>query len=117
MSIFKRIVPILLFHCPHCCRGATFSGLLQMNTTCPNCGIVFEREHGYFLNSMFIGYALDLIIFAIFFGILYLIGVVPLNAFVISALLVVLLIPVVFRYARVLWMHIDEVVDPREEQT
>ena len=116
MSILKRLVPIAFSRCPHCCHGAAFSSFLKMNRTCPHCGILFEREHGYFLNSMFIGYALNVIIFALAFGLAYLIGGDSFRSFVFAAILMVLMIPVVFRYARIIWMHVDEIVDPREEQ-
>ena len=87
-----------------------------MNETCPHCGILFQREHGYFLNALFIGYVLDVFVFAAAFSLLYLIGVESFLAFMLAIVVLLLAIPFVFRYARVLWMHIDEIVDPRQDE-
>jgi len=50
--------------CPRCRRGAMFStpmyGLQsqKINKTCPHCGLVFEREPGYFYVAMLVSYAM-----------------------------------------------------------
>jgi len=84
-----------------------------MHKACPNCGIVFEREHGYFLSSIFLGYVIN----GLLLGPVVLYGIWtdrlgqvawPLIA------AIALLAPFTFRYARVMWMHLDEVMDPRD---
>ncbi len=35
-----------------------FTGLLSMNRQCARCGLVYEREPGYFLGSIYINYGL-----------------------------------------------------------
>ena len=50
--------------CPRCRRGNIFSTTMYglksqaMNKTCPHCGLIFEREPGYFYVSMLISYAM-----------------------------------------------------------
>lgn len=110
---YNRPVAILLMRCPVCCQGATFHSLLGMHRDCPICGIHFERETGYFLNAMFFAYALGFLILAPTALYLYLRGVsTPWFAAIISAE-TLLLWPWVFRYSRVLWMHADQLMDPR----
>jgi uncharacterized protein (DUF983 family) len=50
--------------CPRCRRGDMFATPMYsfksqaMNKNCPHCGLVFEREPGYFYVAMFASYAL-----------------------------------------------------------
>lgn len=109
----RRILAVLTLRCPVCLQGKVFHSLLGMHKECPNCGVYFERETGYFLNSMFVGYAggfLLLIPSAIW---LYWLDVsVPVFALIVIAEVAVLW-PLIFRYARIIWMHLDQVLDPR----
>jgi uncharacterized protein (DUF983 family) len=58
----NRLFALLRQRCPVCLRGQVFTSLFGMHTHCPACGVKFERETGYFLNSMFIGYAAGFLI-------------------------------------------------------
>jgi len=47
-------------HCPRCGRGKLFRRWFRMLPDCPNCGLHFEREPGYWvgavaINTMVIG--------------------------------------------------------------
>ena len=44
--------------CPRCRQGPIFGGLIRTNEYCPQCGLRFEREQGYFLGAMYFSYAL-----------------------------------------------------------
>lgn len=50
--------------CPRCRRGDMFATPMYsfnaqvMNKTCPHCGMVFEREPGYFYVAMLVSYAM-----------------------------------------------------------
>ena len=57
---------ILRQMCPRCrsariFRKSIFTGFPRMHECCPNCGLKFEREQGYFLGAMYISYGLALI--------------------------------------------------------
>jgi uncharacterized protein (DUF983 family) len=88
--VFKRLQAILFQRCPVCLQGQLFTGVLAMHSHCPRCGVKLERETGYFLNAMFIAYSLGFLI------------------------LVVIVWPLLFRYSRVIWLHMDQVMDPRQ---
>ena len=110
-----RLAAVVKLHCPHCLKGRVFTGLLAMNEHCPNCGIEYEREHGFFMMSIFFGYVLGFLAAVPIFLILYLLHA-PLYAYLIGiTLTLVILSPLIFRYARVLWMHMDELMDPRPD--
>lgn len=42
--------------CPNCGWGRLFGGWLQMLRHCPDCGLAYYRESGYFLGAMIINY-------------------------------------------------------------
>jgi len=49
-----RIAAIIRQRCPRCFTGKVFRRLLDMNETCPVCGLRFEREEGYFTGAKFV---------------------------------------------------------------
>ncbi len=109
----KRLWALSRLRCPVCLRGKTFHSLFGMNKSCPECGIAFEREHGYYLNSMFIAYGLGFLI-VVPSAVLLAMRQVSIAFFSIFMVLEVIVIwPIVFRYSRVIWLHLDQVLDPR----
>src|SRR5262249_58508626 len=82
----------------------------------PVCGLVFEREPGYFFGAMYFSYAIAVLILVplyfladwLFPRMDYLL--VPLVAFIPY----LPLIPLVFRYSRVLWIYFDRGVRPSD---
>lgn len=111
----KRPAAILKLRCSHCLLGQVFASLWRMHETCPICGIRFEREQGYFMMAVFVGYVLSIALLVPVLLVLYLINVPPYLYVVASALLLFLLSPFIFRYGRVIWLHIDEILDPRRD--
>jgi uncharacterized protein (DUF983 family) len=109
----NRLVAILRCRCPICLKGPVFHSLLGTNKDCPNCGIHFERETGYFLNAMFIAYVIGFLILAPTMLYLYFKQVSNLVFTIVVTAELVLLWPWVFRYSRVLWLHADQLIDPR----
>ena len=86
-----------------------------MNETCPTCGLRFEREAGYFTGAMYVSYILALPVMAICVLAVYLFA--PRLSFeasiVVAALLFLPFVPALFRYSRILWIHLDQTVDPQ----
>ena len=86
-----------------------------MNTACPVCGLVFERESGYFAGAMVVSYAIDVPILAAMVIALILIGGLDaVVALIIGNTAYLVLVPFIFRYSRVLWLHLDWLIDPDE---
>jgi uncharacterized protein (DUF983 family) len=108
----RRLGAILLLRCSHCLQGRVFYGLFKMRERCPVCGIQFEREQGYFTMAIFIGYCFYwVLLIPLAYG-LYLLGLPLWQLMAIIIFLSIVLIPPVFHYARVVWLHIDEILSP-----
>jgi uncharacterized protein (DUF983 family) len=105
---------MLRLRCPICRTGKIFSGSLAMNEQCPSCRYVFEREPGYFLGAMVIGYTIALP------GVAMLAVIVRFFApwldweycFFAGFGFYLALVPAVFRYSRTIWIYIDNWLDP-----
>jgi len=122
MSTNSRLYSIAFNKCPQCHQGdffvtnSAFSRHFdRMHDHCPNCGLNFMPEPGFYWASMFVSYAFFTVwILATFFLVVvglevdldyYLMGLVP-SLF--------LLTPYFFRMARRTWLSIF--VSPRPQQ-
>ena len=104
---------ILALRCPRCRRGRLFRGLITMDASCAVCGLVYEREHGYFVGAMAISYGLAVVVLGSLFFVFALGLHLPLEGSLLAAGVVFLFtVPFVFRYARSLWIHLDRRMDP-----
>jgi uncharacterized protein (DUF983 family) len=109
----SRFRAILRRRCPRCLEGNVYGGWFRPLGACPACGLVYEREPGYFLGSFYISYALGVAV-----GIPTILFVFYANVpyywlFLVVAAWVGILSPLIVTYARTLWYHFDHVVDPR----
>ncbi len=77
------------------------------------CGLRFEREQGYFLGAMYIGYGLGIVTIAILAALLWMFLHWRIDKAVIWATLLFLpTAPFLTFFARVLWIYLDQSVDP-----
>jgi len=109
----RRILSLLRQRCPRCETGSPFSGLIRMHAACPVCGLQFEREPGYWMGSLYVNYAIAL---ALCLPLIVLLALAKASVPAIVAattIELVLLSPVIIRYARLIWMYIDQAIDPR----
>jgi len=84
-----------------------------MHERCPACGLRFEREPGYFLGAMYIGYGLALATIVTFSFMLSWFFHWALQTVVIGGVLLFLpLAPLLTVKARVLWIYLDQSIDP-----
>jgi len=110
-----NIRSILQGKCPQCHKGHVFKTFWKMNATCSHCNIRYQRESGYFSMAIFVGYflagavALPGLLIAIYLGLTFFWTVA------IPSICVLLATPWIFHYARILWLHIDQRIDPRRE--
>jgi uncharacterized protein (DUF983 family) len=104
--------------CPRCRRGrifrrSLFRGWLNMNEHCPVCGLKFEREQGYFLGAMYVSFALSILPVCLLVLLIWAITRWPLDRVVICTFFAYLpAVPLVVRFSRVVWIHIDRHFDP-----
>ena len=84
-----------------------------MHERCPVCGHKFEREPGYFLGAMYFSYALSIPPGLLLVLLLWRITGWPFDLVMLCAFVAYLpFVPVVTRWARVLWMYLDWHFDP-----
>jgi uncharacterized protein (DUF983 family) len=114
VSLPSAGVALLRGLCPVCRKGRIFAGRWRMNATCPVCALEFEREPGYFVGAMYISYLLAVPLIAVAaFVIQLLVPGWPLYLVVLVGGAAILpLVPALFRYSRVLWIHFDRLIDP-----
>lgn len=104
--------------CPRCQEGAIYRrpiwrAWLDMYDRCPVCGLHFEREQGYFLGSMYVSYALSVPPVCLLVLLIWLVTRWRLDYVVLAAFVAYLpAVPLVVRISRVVWIHIDQWLDP-----
>jgi hypothetical protein len=86
---------------------------------CPNCGIFFEREEGYWTGAV----AVNTVVTEFVFAIVLIIGVIwtwhdiPIKPMLIIALLLNGTFPIFFYpYSKTIWMALDLILHPLEER-
>jgi hypothetical protein len=80
-----------------------------MNDPCPVCGLIFQREEGYFLGSMYVSYLLSsVLLIAFYFALAALLpGWSGITVAFLALIPYLPLVPLVFRYSRVIWIHFE----------
>jgi uncharacterized protein (DUF983 family) len=111
---FSRIGALLRQRCPRCGEGRIFRSTFASHDRCPVCDLPFQRGPGYYTGAMYFSYALGIPIIGLLTLLAYLIlPDRPLYQLVVLAWLAFLpLVPAVYRYSRVLWIHFDRMIDP-----
>jgi len=113
----SAIQAILSALCPRCRLGRIFRKSVwlcpRLNERCPACGLKFEREDGYFLGAMYIGYGLGIAAISVLSVLVWEVTKLPLLKSVVWGIILFLpLAPVLTWMARVLWIWMDQAIDP-----
>ena len=84
-----------------------------MNPSCPCCGETYHKEPGFFYGAMVVSYMLNgaLFIFA-FLGIYIPLDIEAVPFIITLSSLVVILSPLTFRLARLVWLNVFIAYDP-----
>jgi uncharacterized protein (DUF983 family) len=99
--------------CPACGDGSLYRSLFRMRKSCSSCGLVFEREPGYFVGAIYINVIATELLLAFCYFAYYL--AMPITDDRIDKVMVVLalLLPAVFyHHARSLWLSFNHVIEP-----
>jgi len=106
---------IINLKCPRCREGDMFqypisklSKFDKMHKNCPNCSLHYEPEPGFFFGAMYISYAFSVAMFVTVALILYVVfGDPELWVYVVVIpVSVVLLMPLIFRLSRSIFLHL-----------
>lgn len=114
MKIAEIIYSTAANKCPRCHKGKVFENNnpysfkhpLKMNESCSECHLKYEREPGFFYGALYVSYALMAGIFILWFvaDLLWIHMDAILLAVSVTASMLVLF-PVVFRSARIIWLN------------
>jgi uncharacterized protein (DUF983 family) len=113
----KIIFRSLRLKCPVCGEGSLYKSAFRMNKNCSSCGLVFEREQGYFVGAIYI----NVVVTELLLGVAYFINflLMPTSDQRIDTAMVVLalLLPAIFyHHARSLWLSFDHIIEPLENR-
>lgn len=111
---YKKMWPAIIHaRCPRCRVGKIYANAAYslsgqgIHKNCPHCGMVYEREPGYFYSAMYVGYAFivaELVTLGV--GTSILTGSTNPWLYIIVMLSIVLILaPVNYRYSRVILLH------------
>jgi len=114
----STLLDILHQRCPRCRAGrifrySIFRGFPKMHERCPVCDLKFEREQGYFLGAMYISYGVALLMITAIALLLWSTTGWAITKITLWA--IVLFVPLALPttlMARVLWIYLDQAVDP-----
>ncbi len=104
--------------CPRCRTGRIYSTSIfrifpRMHQRCPECGLKFEREQGYFLGAMYFSYAIGIVAISLLALVVWALASWDLPASVAAGFLLFLpAAPVVTFFSRILWIYFDQSIDP-----
>jgi hypothetical protein len=117
----SKFYAIINFKCPSCRKGKIFKGntyskkLAEMHEKCSVCSENFKREPGFYFGAAYVSYALGVALWvALYVAMVILdnLGLItfslsenPLGYIITGIILLVILLPVMFRLSRVLWLN------------
>jgi uncharacterized protein (DUF983 family) len=114
----STLIAIFDQRCPRCRRGrifrySIFKGFPKMCASCSICDLKFQREEGYFLGAMYISFGLAIGAIALIAALLWAITGWWITKDTIWAVVLFLpLAPTISLFARVLWIYLDQTIDP-----
>lgn len=107
----------LTLRCVDCGLGRLYRAAFRMNTHCPYCGLIYEREQGYFIGAIYINVIGTE---SLLLGTLLIYGLVTgtVNQAILTVLFVLaIVLPLLFyHHSRSLWLCLDHILNPREKR-
>ena len=96
----SMLTGLLRLRCPRCREGRLFRTTFEMNDPCPACGLMLQREPGYFLGAMYFSYFMTTLVLSVVFWGGYLLLEWPVGWLAVLSIAVLLpLVPMIFRYS------------------
>ena len=88
-----------------------------MNEACPKCRTPYAREEGFFLGAMIFSYVLGIFSMLPTLVLLIFAWDAPIWAvFTVPSVQILMLNPVLFRYSRIVWIHLAHRVEKKVDQ-
>ena len=111
----SKLYSILTGTCPVCHKGKMYQiknayrvlQTLKMNDRCSHCDTKFKIEPSFFYGAMYVSYALGVAMaIALFIIAYFFIGFDRLKTFVFFSIILVLLLPIILRVSRNIWINL-----------
>jgi uncharacterized protein (DUF983 family) len=103
----------LMLRCPDCGEAGIYQAPLQVKHHCTHCGLVFQREQGYFTGALYINLLVAEFSVLLTFVICLLVGVENTDRMFAILLAMGVLMPLLFfHHSRSLWLCFDHFIDP-----
>lgn len=107
----------LRLRCPECGRTSLYGSLFKMKHHCSHCGLVFEREQGYFIGSLYINVIVTESLLLFLFMVYYTVRPVSEDSLYIILFSLALILPLIFfHHSRSLWLSIDHIIEPNAKR-
>lgn len=117
----SKLNSILTGSCPRCHSESmyvaknpyTFGKTLKMNDHCSHCGLKYHMEPSFFFGAMYVSYAVNVALGIVVFLIANLVfHTGMLSAFVCIFIVLVVLMPIILRWSRTLYINMFVSYDP-----
>jgi hypothetical protein len=115
MKLFKALYSIFNNKCPRCHHGDVFKhknpydlgNLFNMHNTCSHCGLLYEKETGFFYGAMYASYGLSVGWFIVWYAIQNFFLNLDTFEFAVGLVIsIVLMSPLSLRWSRLIWLNI-----------
>ncbi|HUY88529.1 MAG TPA: DUF983 domain-containing protein [Pirellulales bacterium] len=117
MSFWRTVVRSCRLRCPRCGGSSLFRGWFTMWPECKACHLPFHREPGFYLGSIYFNYGLTALIVTVAYFAMYFGTQISQTAALALLMGFCFLFPVwFFRYARSLWLGMDQYIDPAADR-
>lgn len=107
-----KFIGFLMAKCPRCGRGPVFKcsafhpwKFVEMHSTCANCRLNYEPETGFYFGAMYFSYAMIVALILVVGIAFYKLKIFD-HAYWVIPLAVVLGLPFIFRYSRLMMLYI-----------
>jgi uncharacterized protein (DUF983 family) len=99
-----------LKHCPRCGSGHLFTSWFDIRATCPRCGLLFEREEGYWVGAMAMAIGITELLFAVLLTIAVIATwpEIPVWPIVAAGVAINLFFPIFYYpFTKTIWLAVD----------
>lgn len=107
-----KIISFFMCTCPRCGKDKVFknspfkiNGFSETKETCANCNLLYAPEPGFFFGAMYWSYAILVALIVNLSVITWFLGVFDYAVFIIPVV-IILLLPFIFRYSRMLMLYV-----------
>jgi uncharacterized protein (DUF983 family) len=103
----------LMLRCPDCGKAGIYQVPLQVKHHCTSCGLLFQREQGYFTGALYVNIMVTEFFVLLAFLICLLVGVENTDRMFAILIGIGALMPLLFfHHSRSFWLAFDHFIDP-----